>query len=96
MKMKKFLLMWMLMLGLTFIYNPNTNYGFVYLNNSSDNYVIIVDENMNVLRYYKGIVSGEERLDHGMDKWLKDKMDKGLPFRGVIVPFQQQQQKRLR
>lgn len=79
--------MLLVVLGITFIYNPRTNTGFVYINNSPDNYIIIVDNDSNALRYYKGFVSGEERLDYGFDKWLRDKLDKGMPFKSVIIPY---------
>ena len=92
--MKKILVMLLLMLGLTFIYNPQTNVGFVYVNDSPDNYIILVDPGVNALRYYKGVSAGEQRLDYGFDAWLKDKVNKGLPFKSSIVPFEQQYQKR--
>lgn len=91
--MKK-LLMLLLMLGLTFIYNPQTNIGFVYFNDASFNAIIIVDSTTNVLRYYQGVQYLEERLDLGFDAWLKDKIQKGMPFKSLIVPYRPLEQKR--
>jgi len=88
--MKKTLVMLMLMLGITFIYNPQTNVGFVYMNNADANYIILVDNQTNVLRFYKGVPDGEQRLDTGFNVWLQDKIDKGLPFKSTIAPFQKQ------
>jgi len=88
--MKKMLVMLLLMFGITFIYNPQTNVGFVYVNDSLDNYIILVDPGVNVLRYYKGVPAGEQRLDYGFDAWLKDKVNKGLPFKSSIIPWGQQ------
>jgi len=96
--MKKFLIMLMLMLGLTFIYNPQTNTGFVYYNTAQENYIIIVDNTTNVLRYYKGVIEGEEGLQSGFENWMRDKIQKGMPFKSVIVPYRspQEQQKQWR
>lgn len=87
------MLMLMLMLGLTFIYNPQTNSGFVYLNTVNDNVIILIDPSTNLLRYYRGVPAGEERADQGMEIWLQDKVNKGLPFKSMIIPFRQQQQR---
>ncbi len=88
--MKKIFVMVMLMLGITFIYNPQTNMGFVYMNATDANYIILVDNQTNVLRYYKGIPAGEEGLERGFQVWLQDKIDKGLPFKSTIAPFRKQ------
>ena len=80
----------LVLIGLTFIYNPATNTGFVYVNAASENFIILVDGNSNVLRYYKGVVFHEERLETGLDIWLRDKVEKGLPFKSSIIPFRQQ------
>jgi hypothetical protein len=92
--MKKIIVMLMLVLGLTFIYNPQTNVGFVYVNDSPSNWIILVDVNSNVLRYYQAVPGVEERLDYGFDRWLKDKVDKGFPFKSTIIPFPGQQKRR--
>ena len=89
--MKKLLVTLVLMLGLTFIYNPQSNSGFVYINSDPANWIILVDANMNVLRYYKASISGEERLDYGIEAWIQDKVNKGLPFKSIIIPFRSQQ-----
>ena len=91
--MRKLIMMLMLVLGLTFFYNPQTNIGFVYVNDSPSNWIILVDVNSNVLRYYQAIPGVEERLDYGFDIWLKDKLDKGLPFKSTIIPFPQQKRR---
>lgn len=83
----------LVLIGLTFIYNPVSNTGFVYVNNVAENYIILVDHS-NVLRYYKGVISVEERLDTGYEKWLRDKIEKGLPFKSAIIPYQQQYEER--
>ena len=85
--MKKTLVMLLLMLGITFIYNPQTNSGFVYLNNETENYIILVDANSNVMRSYKAVPAGEIRLDLGFNAWLQDKISKGFPFKSVIIPY---------
>jgi len=85
--MRKLILIAMLMLGLTFIYNPQTNSGFVYLNNTTENIIILIDPSTNLLRYYTGVPAGEERADRGMEVWLQDKVNKGLPFKSMIIPF---------
>ena len=82
--------MLLLMLGVTFIYNPQTNVGFVYMNEANFNAIILVDPSSGVLRYYKGVSYHEESLATGWDAWLRDKQDKGFPFKSSIVPFQQQ------
>ena len=87
------MLMLMLMLGLTFIYNPQTNSGFVYLNNTTEHVIILIDPSSNVLRYYRGIPDREERADKGLEAWIQDKVNKGLPFKSMIIPFRQQQQR---
>jgi len=92
MDMKKILLIYVLMLGLTFIYNPKNGVGFVYINSDTNNWIIIVDADMNVLRYYKAEAFTEKIMDETLESWLKDKIDKGLPFKSQIVPFRQQQQ----
>lgn len=92
--MRKLIVMLMLVLGLTFIYNPQSNVGFVYVNDSPYNWIILVDVNSNVLRYYQGIPGVEERLDYGFDRWLKDKVDKEFPFKSSIIPFPGQQKRR--
>ncbi len=89
--MKKILVFVILMLGLTFIYNPRNNSGFVYINNDTYNWIILVDVDSNVLRYYRAAPAGEERLDYGYDKWLRDKVEKGMPFKSVISPYPNQQ-----
>jgi hypothetical protein len=88
--MKSRLALLLVLIGLTFIYNPQTNTGFVYLNEADYNCIIIVDNNTDVLRYYKGVVFYEERLKSGFSTWLQDKVDKGLPFKSAIIPFRQQ------
>jgi len=90
--MKKLLVMLLLVLGLTFIYNPQNNSGFVYINADSANWIILVDGNMNILRYYRANFTVEERLDQGIELWIRDKVDKGLPFKSMIIPFRSQQQ----
>jgi len=92
--MKKVLVLWLLLLGLTFIYNAQTNSGFVYYNNSSENFIILIDTGTNSLVYFKGVQTGVEKLDTGFDKWLKDKVDKGMPFKSMVIPFNFEQQKR--
>jgi len=92
--MRKILLM-LLVLGITFIYNPETNIGFVYVNDATFNAIILVDSHSNILRYYRGVPFQEERLDQGFDSWLRDKVQKGMPFKSVIVPYRQQEQKRI-
>ena len=64
--MKKTLVMLLLMLGLTFIYNPQTNTGFVYINAADYNFIILVDNQTNVLRYYRAIPYQEEGLVSGL------------------------------
>lgn len=88
--MKSRLALLLVLIGLTFIFNPQTNTGFVYNNAADYNCIIIVDNNSNVLRYYKGIVFYEERLESGFSVWLQDKVNKGLPFKSSIIPFRQQ------
>jgi hypothetical protein len=90
--MRKLMTVLVLMLGLTFIYNAQSNSGFVYINADPANWIILVDSNMNVLRYYRATVTGEERLDYGLEAWIQDKVNKGLPFKSMIIPFRQQQQ----
>lgn len=90
--MKKILVAYMLMLGLTFIYNPANGVGFVYLNQDIDNWIIIVDANMNVLRYYRAEFETEKKLDSSIDQWLRDKVEKGMPFKSQIIPYRSQQQ----
>jgi len=91
--MKKTIVMLFLMLGITFIYNPQTNVGFVYINDADFNGIIMVDTSTNVLRYYKAVIFHEERMN--FDKWLQDKVDKGFPFKSSIIPFgRQYEQKR--
>lgn len=92
--MKKLLVTLLLILGLTFIYNPQNNAGFVYINDDNSNWIILVDGNMNILRYYRAVSHSEERADRGLDHWIQDKLNKGLPFKSLIVPFRQQQQLR--
>jgi len=92
--MKKLLSIWLLLLGLTFIYNAQTNSGFVYYTSSPENFIILVDTSTNSLVYFKGVPAGVERLDTGFDKWLKDKMDKGMPFKSMVIPFKFEQQRR--
>lgn len=94
--MRKILVMLLLVLGLTFIYNPQNNSGFVYFNNTTENYIILIDPSTNLLRYYRGIPDGEERADRGLEIWIQDKVNKGLPFKSMIIPFRQQQQKQMR
>jgi len=86
--MKKILLA-MALFGITVILNPQTNSGFVYINTVDYNVLILVDQNTNTMRYYKGVPFAEEGLDKGFNIWLKDKIDKGFPFTGVIVPYRQ-------
>lgn len=81
--------MLLVMIGLTFIFNPRTNIGFVYDNAADFNAIIIVDNNTNVMRYYKGVPYMEEGLVTGFDVWLKDKVDKGYPFKSSIIPYKQ-------
>jgi len=88
--MKKLFVMLLLMLGITFIYNPQTNMGFVYMNATDANYIILVDNQTNVLRYYRGVLDGEEGLVSGYNNWLQDKINKGLPFKSTIAPFRKQ------
>ena len=88
--MKKTLATLLVLIGLTFIYNPASNTGFVYVNTATENYIILVDSNSHVLRYYKALPSGEERLDTGFEKWLQDKINKGMPFKSAIIPYSQQ------
>ncbi len=88
--MRKILVMVMLMLGITFIYNPQNNIGFVYMNASDFNYIILVDNQTNVLRYYRGVLETEEGLASGFQVWLQDKINKGLPFKSTIAPFKKQ------
>ena len=90
--MKKMLAMLLLVFGITFIYNPETNTGFVYMNDANYNAIIMVDPHSNLLRYYRGTIYFEERLDYGFDVWMKDKVQKGLPFKSLIYPYRQQQQ----
>ena len=87
--MKKILAL-LVLIGLTFIYNPATNTGFVYINEATYNCIILVDNQTNVLRYYKGVPFLEEGLANGFSAWLKDKVDKDLPFKSAIIPFKQQ------
>ncbi len=86
----KTLAMLLVLIGLTFIYNPATNTGFVYVNAVDYNCIIIVDNQTNVLRYYKGVPFQEEGLVSGFSVWLKDKVDKGMPFKSAIIPYKQQ------
>ncbi len=92
--MRKILVMLLLLLGISFIYNPETETGFVYINSDVANWIILVDSHGNVLRYYKAFIQSEERLDLGFDSWLKDKIQKGMPFKSLIIPYRQQGQKR--
>jgi hypothetical protein len=84
--MRKAWVMFLLLIGLTFIYNPQTESGFAYINNSQDNYIIIVDPSTNTLYYFKGVYDSKERMDEGMDKWMKDKIKKVFPFKSYITP----------
>jgi hypothetical protein len=88
--MKKTLGILFILIGLTFIYNPKTNIGFVYQNAADFNAIIIVDNDTNVMRYYRGVPYNEEGLENGFPAWLKDKMDKGMPFKSAIIPYKQQ------
>lgn len=87
--MKKILAL-LILIGLTFIYNPVTNTGFVYVNSADYNCIILVDNQTNVLRYYKGVPFFEEGLASGFSAWLKDKINKDLPFKSAIIPYKQQ------
>lgn len=91
--MKKTTVIWILLLGLTFIYNAQTNSGFVYYNNSTENLIILVDTSTNSLTYFKGVKSGVEKLDTSFEKWLKDKVDKGMPFKSMVIPFNYEQKR---
>ncbi len=91
--MKKLLVM-LLMLGLTVIYNPDSNRGFVYYNQDKDNWIIIVDQQYNVLVYFKGVFVQRENLQQGFDHWMKDKVEKGLPFKSIIIPYGPEQKRR--
>jgi len=91
--MKKILVTWLLLLGLTFIYNAQTNSGFVYYNNSSENFIILVDTSTNSLVYFRGVPDGVEKLDTGFEKWLKDRVDKGMPFKSMVIPFKYEQKR---
>lgn len=84
--MKKLAIL-LIVLGITFIYNPRTNTGFVYMNDADFNAIIIVDSSTDVLRYYRGVPYLEEKLGSGYENWLRDKINKGLPFKSVIVPY---------
>ena len=92
--MKKSLIMLLLVLGLTFIYNPDNNRGFVYYNQDKDNWIIIVDQHNNVLAYFRGVFSARENLQQGFDLWMKDKVEKGLPFKSIISPYGPEQKRR--
>jgi len=96
--MRKSILMFMLVLGLTFIYNPRTNSGYVYINQDPSHWIIIVDENRGIMQYYLATPNVHEDLGYGLEAWIRDKVDKGMPFKSMIIPFryQQQDQKRLR
>ena len=91
--MRKLMLIAMLMLGLTFIYNPQNNTGFVYINNDPSNWIVIIDPSTNSLIYYRAMPTGTERLDQGIEAWIRDKVDKGMPFKSMIIPFKPQQQR---
>ena len=90
--MKKLLIMLLLVLGLTFIYNPSTRVGYVYVNNEPYNYIILMDPHSNTMRSYRGTIAQEWKLDEGFDAWMRDKVEKGMPFEAIITPFRQQQQ----
>lgn len=83
----------LLLLGLTFIYNPQTDSGFVYFNNAAEHCIIIIDPSTKSLIYFTGIPTITERMDQGLEKWLKDKIDKGLPFKSMIIPFKYEQKR---
>lgn len=90
--MKKWLAMLLLVLGLTFIYNPATNVGYVYINDETSNYIILVDSSSNTMRSYRGVLVHEYRLDQTFETWLRDKVNKGMPFKSIISPYRSQQQ----
>jgi hypothetical protein len=95
--MKNLMTLLLLIFGLTFIYNPVTGVGFVYVNDADFNAVIIADPTTNTMHYFKGVPYFQERMDTGMQKWLADKQLKGFPFKSNITPYQlyQDQQKRM-
>lgn len=69
----KNLLVVLALLGLTFFYDPSTQMGLVYINESKDNVIIIVDWATNTMTFYKGVFSSQTRADEGFDYWIKDK-----------------------
>ena len=89
--MNKRLLLAMVILGLTFIYNSSMDTGFVFVNNSASNAIILVDPSTNSLNFYEGNFAGTQRADQGIEKWLDSMMKGGWNFKSSIIPYTQKQ-----
>ncbi len=89
--MKKLLMLVVVFLGLTFLYNPSTNVGFVFVNDSENNAIVLVDPGSNSLNFYAGNFIGTERMDKGLDVWLDNMMKGGWNFKSTISPFTKKQ-----
>lgn len=84
---KKFLLA-MAILGLTFLYNPATQSGLVFVNDSVDHAIVLVDIGANTLSFFNGNYIGIQRSDKTLDKFIKDqKQERFDSIRAIIEAF---------
>ena len=82
------LTMLLIILGLTFLYNPQAGMGVVYVNNHTGNGVILIDPSTNTMTVYEAKPIRVEKMNTGFETWLNNFM-KSDPsnLRSVIQPL---------